>query len=179
MLLASCFLSSVSRWQVASEAGATLSVRPDCSIPGPTSLSHKHKSEFRRQTGALLALMVVSLVIALGGASRRVMSTYASQPKTGSAREGRVPLSDDAKRRLEAALADSSTGADLTTMRAFQKALTDELHDTNGRGLLCFACEEVPLGGSATETARTQTSAPIVRREHSRPCWKSHRTSVR
>ena len=103
----------------------------DCSIPGPTSLSPKHKSAFARQTGALLALMAVSLVIALGGASRRVMSTYASQPKTVSVREGRVPLSDDAKRRLEADLADSSIGTDLTTMRAYQKALTDELHDTN------------------------------------------------
>jgi len=104
----------------------------DFSIPGPSSLPHKYKSTVARQTGALLAvLMVVSLPIALGVASRRVMSTHTSQPKTVSVREGRVPLSDDAKRQLEADLADSSIGTDLTTMRAYQKALTDELDDTN------------------------------------------------
>jgi hypothetical protein len=104
----------------------------ECSIPSPTSLPHKHKSTVARQTGALLAVpMVISLLIALGVPSRRVMSTHTSQPKTVSVRQGRVPLSDDAKRQLEADLADSSIGTDLTTMRAYQKALTDELGDTN------------------------------------------------
>jgi hypothetical protein len=104
----------------------------DCSIPGPTSVSHKHKSTVARQAGALLAvLMVVSLLIALGVSSRRVMSPHTSQPKTVRVREGRVPLSDDAKRQLEADLADSSIGTDLTTMRAYQKVLADELVDTN------------------------------------------------
>ena len=81
---------------------------------------------------ALLAiLMVVPLLIALGVASRRVMSTHTSQPKTVSVREGGVPLNDDARRQLEADLADSSIGRDLATMRAYQKALADELDDTN------------------------------------------------
>jgi hypothetical protein len=106
----------------------------DCSIPGPTSLHHQHKSTVARQTGALLAvLMVVSLLIAVGMVSRRVMSTHTSQSKTVRVQEGRVPLSDDAKRQLEADLADSSIRTDLTTMRAYQKALTNELDDTNER----------------------------------------------
>jgi hypothetical protein len=104
----------------------------DCSFPSPPNLPHKHKNTVAPQTEALLAIpMVVSLLIALGVASRRVMSTHTSHPNTVSVREGRVPLSDDAKRQLEADLADSSIGMDLTTMRAYQKALTDELDDTN------------------------------------------------
>ena len=100
-------------------------------IPGPTLVPRKHKSRVARQTGVLLAvLMAVSLLIALSVASCRVMSTH-SQPKRVSVREGRVPLSDDARRQLEADLADSSIRADLATMRAYQKALTDELDDTN------------------------------------------------
>jgi hypothetical protein len=103
----------------------------DCSIPGPTSLPHKHKSTVAQQAGALLAvLMVASLLIATGVASRRVMPTHTSQPKRVSAGERRVPLSDDAKRQLEADLADPNIETDVMTMRAYQKALTDELHNT-------------------------------------------------
>jgi hypothetical protein len=106
----------------------------DWSIPGPTLLPRKHKSAVARQPGVLLAvLMAVSLLIALSVASRPVMSTHTSQPKRVSVREGRVPLSDDARRQLEADLADSSIGADLATMRAYQKALTDRLDDTNAK----------------------------------------------
>jgi hypothetical protein len=75
--------------------------------------------------------MVIALLIALSVAVLRVMSTHTSQFKSVSVRQGRVPLSDDARRQLEADLADSSIGADLATMRAYQKALTDELDDTN------------------------------------------------
>jgi hypothetical protein len=104
----------------------------DCSVPGPASLAHKHKSTVARPTGVFLAvLMVLSLLIALGAASCRVMTTHTSQPETASLRPETVPLSDRAKRQLWADLADSSIGTDVATMRAYQKALTDELEDTN------------------------------------------------
>ena len=122
LMLADC----VRNWRDPSGRGR------ECSIPGPSGLRQKHKGTVARQTGGFLAVvMVVALLIARGVDSRHVMSTHTSQPKTVSAREGGVPLSDDAKRQLEADLADANIGMDLGTMRAYQKALTDELVDTN------------------------------------------------
>jgi len=85
-----------------------------------------------RQRGLLLAsLVVLTLLIALGAASYHVVARYHLLDGNANRREEGIRLSDRARRQLEADLSDPGLAADIATLKAYQKALTDELEATN------------------------------------------------
>jgi hypothetical protein len=73
-------------------------------------------------------LISVSLLAVLGLAAYHAIAARSSSPNLVLRQP--IPLSDNAKRQLEAELADSAVVADLGTLKAYQKALVDELANT-------------------------------------------------
>ena len=102
------------------------------SLSPSASLQGKSESTAVQPAGTwLLGLSVLPLLAVVVVFSWYEMANDTSQPKTASAGEERVLLSDGAKRRLQADVADFSVGTDVATMRTYQKVLTDQSEDTN------------------------------------------------
>ena len=101
-------------------------------IPGSSGIPSLGEPRAGRPTSALLAVLIpASLLAALGLAASHIITARSSSPDIGLQRP--VSLSANAKRQLEAELADAAVVADFGTLTAYQKALVDELaNTTNG-----------------------------------------------
>jgi hypothetical protein len=86
-----------------------------------------------REIGVFVAALMVPGLIVLGAASYHVVATRIVLGGTADRAEQRIQVSERTRGQLQTELTDSGLAADIATMRAYQKALTDELEATNER----------------------------------------------